>query len=558
MRHPRFGRMARPLVGTLMCTLTLAACGPAEELDAAQGVPAKELGEKQSEVVYGTDNRQDVYAHSNATLRLRAQQATVALMNPSDFNASNPNNVTFTGSALGTAYNLCSTERFRDDPTSAFCSGTLIADDLVLTAGHCVTSASACADTRLVFNYYRTAAGTLQTVTTADIYSCAAIVARQQGTVNGQNLDFAVLRLDRPATPRFTPAPVRTGNTALTVGQNVAVIGSGSGIPFKIDSGGSVRDTRSGTLDYFIASTDTFGGNSGSGVYETSTYTVAGILVRGETDYVTSGSCRVVNVCSETGCRGEDITYVYPAIRAYCTATNNGNTQLCSGLPPPPPPPPNSYAYTASNTNSAQQNTVDKTLTFAAGDVVELGTCGVDGAVVDGDSFLRLNNGAGTEVANNDDSCGGRGSYIKYTVPAAGSFTIRGGCYSSGSCGGTVVWKVTPGSGGGGTSGSFNFSASNTNSAQQNTVNHSVTAAAGQVLRLGTCTVSGGSGTGDTYLRLYGPTGTQVAVNDDGSGCGTLSYLTYTVPSGAAGAYQIRAGCYSSNSCSGTVAYTIQ
>ncbi|AKJ07333.1 trypsin-like peptidase [Archangium gephyra] len=557
MRHPRFGWTARPLVGALMCTLTLAAgCGPAEGLDEA---PAPELGEKQSEVVYGTDNRQDVYAHPNATLRLRAQQATVALMNPSDFNATNPNNVTFPGSTLGSSYNLCTTERFRDDPTAAFCSGTLIDDDLVLTAGHCVTSAADCTNTRLVFNYYRPAAGTLQPVTTADIFSCTSIVARQQATVNGQNLDFAVLRLDRAATPRFTPAPVRTGNTALTAGQNVAVIGSGSGIPFKIDSGGAVRDTRSGTLDYFIATTDTFGGNSGSGVYETSGYTVAGILVRGETDYVTSGSCRVVNVCTETGCRGEDVTYVFPAVRALCTATNNGSARLCTGLPPPPPPPANSYAYTATNTNSAQQNTVNKTLTFAAGDVVELGTCGVDGATLDGDSFLRLNNGAGTEVASNDDSCGGRGSYIKYTVPAAGSFTIRGGCYSSGSCGGTVVWKVTPGTpGGGGTSGSFAFNASNTNSAQQNTVNKDVTLAAGQVIKLGTCTVAGGSGTGDTYLRLYGPSGTQAAFNDDGSGCGTLSYLTYTVPAGAGGTYQVRAGCYSSNSCSGTVAYTIQ
>jgi V8-like Glu-specific endopeptidase len=546
-------------VGALACALTLAAgCGPAEEQDAMKAEEAPSLGTQEKPVIYGTDNRQDVYAHADATLRARAQQATVALMNPSDFNATNPNNVTFNGSTLGSAYNLCTTERFRDDPTAAFCSGTLIDDDLVLTAGHCITSATDCTNTRFVFNYYRPAAGTLQPVTTADIFSCASIVARQQGTVGTQNLDYAVIRLDRSAAPRFTPAPVRTGNTALTAGQNVAVIGSGSGIPFKIDSGGAVRDTRSATLDYFIATTDTFGGNSGSGVYETSGYTVAGILVRGETDYVTNGSCRVVNVCTEAGCRGEDVTYVFPAIRAACAATNNGSQRLCAGLPPPPPPPPNSYAYTATNTNSAQQNTVDKALTLAAGDVVEVGTCGVDGATVDGDSFLRLNGAAG-EVASNDDSCGGRGSYIKYTVPAGGSFTIRGGCYSSGSCGGTVVWKVTPGGGGGGgTNGSLAFSASNTNSAQQNTVNKSVTLAAGQVIKLGTCSVSGASGTGDTYLRLYGPANTQVGANDDGSGCGTLSYLTYTVPANAAGSYQIRAGCYANNSCSGTVAYTIQ
>ncbi|HWN69422.1 MAG TPA: serine protease, partial [Haliangium sp.] len=270
------------------------------------------------EVVYGTDNRQDVFAHPNATLRARAQQSTVALMRPSSINTSNPNNVTFSSSTLQSAFNLCSTERFLSDPTPAFCSGTLIDDDLVLTAGHCVTSASDCSNTRFVFNFFRPTATTLQTVTTADVFSCTSIVARTLGTVGGQNLDFAVLRIDRAATPRFVPAPIRPGNTALAAGQNVAVIGSGSGIPFKIDSGGAVRDARAGTLDYFVANTDTFGGNSGSGVYENSGYTVAGILVRGETDYVTSGSCRIVNTCTETGCRGEDITYVRPAIDAYC------------------------------------------------------------------------------------------------------------------------------------------------------------------------------------------------------------------------------------------------
>jgi hypothetical protein len=277
-----------------------------------------------SEVVYGTDNRQDVYAHPDATLRARAQQSTVTVMIPTALDTSNPDNITFTTPTLEVRRDLCPTERFLNDPTSGGCSGTLIDHDLVLTAGHCFATNQSCDSARLVFNYYRTSADTLRTVTSADVFSCAGVVVKRQSSS-----DYAIVKLDRPATPRFTPAPVSLGNRPLAAGQGVAVIGTPSSIPLKIDSGGTVRDARAGTLDYFVASTDTFAGNSGSGVYELGGYTQVGILVRGDTDYVPNGDCNVVNVCPQTGCRGEDATYVYPAIDAFCRVTDSANPRLC-------------------------------------------------------------------------------------------------------------------------------------------------------------------------------------------------------------------------------------
>jgi V8-like Glu-specific endopeptidase len=510
-------------------------------------------------VVYGTDNRTDVYAHADATLRARAEQSTVALVSADVLNTRNANNVTFYADTLRSSQDLCSNQRFLDDPTAAFCSGTLIDDDLVLTAGHCVTNASDCSSTRFVFNYYRTGAGTMQTVTTADIFSCRSIVARQLATVSGRELDYAVLRLDRAAAPRFTPAPVRTASSALTVGQNVAVIGSGSGIPFKIDNGGSVRSNRSSALDYFVATTDTFGGNSGSGVYETSTYTVAGILVRGDTDYVANGSCNVVNVCAASGCQGEEVTYVKNAVDAVCAVTTSA--RLC-GTPAPPTgntPPVSSettFAYTATNTNSATRNTVNKTITLAAGQSITLGTCGVTGAAATGDTFLRLANGSGTEVGSNDDACGGQGSQLSFTAPSAGSYVVKAGCYGSGSCGGTVAWSL----GGAvaapptGTTGSFTYSATNTNNAQRNTVNRTITLTAGRTITLGTCGVPGSAATGDTFLRLANGAGTVVASNDDACG-GQGSQVVYTPTT--SGTFTVKAGCYGNVSCGGTVAWSV-
>ncbi|MCY1019953.1 trypsin-like serine peptidase [Pyxidicoccus sp. MSG2] len=534
----------RKLLGALLCTLSVAACGPTPGAEPA----ATPTGTGKQPVVYGTDNRMDVYAHADATLRARAQQATVALMTPSEIDASNPNDVTFIADTLEDAYGLCSNQRFLNDLTPAFCSGTLIDDDLVLTAGHCVTNASECSDTRFVFNFYRTSASGMQTVTTQDIFSCSSIVVRQEATVNGRTLDFAIVRLDRAATPRFTPAPVRTAATALAVGANVAVIGSGSGIPFKIDSGGSVRNARASTLDYFVASTDTFGGNSGSGVYETGGYTVAGILVRGETDYRANGSCYIVNTCTETGCRGEDITYVKPAVDALCAASTSA--RLCNTTPPPS----TNFTYTATNTNGATVGTTNKVVALTAGQKITVGTCGVTGSSFTGDTYLRLYGPAATEVSSNDDACGGRGSSLTFTAATAGNYEIRAGCYSTGSCGGTVAWTIETGTPPAG--GSLAFNATNTNNAQQNTTNRDIALTAGQSIAFGTCTVAGASGTGDTYLRLYNAAGQQVVVNDDA--CGSLSYATYTVPTGAGGTYQLRAGCYGSTSCGGTVAWTIQ
>ena len=104
--------------------------------------------------------------------------------------------------------------------------------------------------------------------------------------------------------------------------------------------------------------------------------------------------------------------------------------------------------------------------------------------------------------------------------------------------------------------GSFTYSAIYTNSATVNTTNVPISLSGGTTVALGTCGLPGAWGLGDTYIRLYGPFGTQVAVNDDN--CGNLStYLTYTVPANAGGTYVIRAGCFAAANCSGNVVYTM-
>jgi len=47
-------------------------------------------------------------------------------------------------------------------------------------------------------------------------------------------------------------------------------------------------------------------------------------------------------------------------------------------------------------------------------------------------------------------------------------------------------------------------------------------------------------------------------VGSNDNACGSLSYLSYTVPAGAGGTYQLRAGCAANRGCNGTVVYTLQ
>src|SRR5690606_13166453 len=105
------------------------------------------------------------------------------------------------------------------------------------------------------------------------------------------------------------PLSIRRSGSA-QVGDELVVIGHPAGLPVKVAGGAQVRHLE---RDYFIANLDTFGGNSGSAVFNVHTGEVEGILVRGELDFITRNGCRVSNQCADSGCRGEDVTMIRAA-----------------------------------------------------------------------------------------------------------------------------------------------------------------------------------------------------------------------------------------------------
>jgi S1-C subfamily serine protease len=318
-------RVAKSLLSVI---LVAQGCAPAATDGTTSFDPSK--GEVTSRVIYGTDGRLDLYQVSDDSLK-RLADSTVALISNKDLSVSG-SSVSIKGSLFGSAYQLCSSEKFREQSTAAFCSGSLVGEDTIITAGHCIENASDCASVNFIFGYAVKSASVLPTsVASHEVYKCKSII--KQVLTNG-GADFAVIKLDRKVT-NHVPLAIRQSG-APSVGDELVVIGHPTGLPTKVTTGGKIRSVAH--ADYLVASVDTYGGNSGSAVFNASSGLIEGILVRGETDFVRQGSCNVSNVCKEDSCRGEDITKI-SIVKQYIPTDSVVN--------PPEPPVSSQYSVTA-------------------------------------------------------------------------------------------------------------------------------------------------------------------------------------------------------------------
>lgn len=255
-------------------------------------------------VVYGEDNRIDVFASPNPAL-VKLAASTAAMIAPGHLNNQPNGDVLIKGQTLA-GRGICENERFSKQITAANCSGFLVSSNVLVTAGHCITNENDCSSYRWVFDYKVSAEDQgAVTVPQTSVYSCKRIISRDLNSFTKD--DYAVIELDRKVTDRAPLTFRKRGKVATTA--SLAVIGHPSGLPAKIADNASVR-AREGK--YFVANLDTYGGNSGSAVFNTKSLVVEGILVRGENDYTTdeANNCLKSVVCEDDSCRGEDVTYI--------------------------------------------------------------------------------------------------------------------------------------------------------------------------------------------------------------------------------------------------------
>lgn len=277
---------------------------------AAETKPSQGDAPFRADGIYGVDNRGEYFQVTNPKVQILAR--SVAAMIPKSAitrTSSNPKNMQIKSVSLVQESNVCKEERFATQPVPASCTGFLIAPDVLVTAGHCAQQKIDCDSQVWVFDFaYFSQQDNVLVRPLSNVFSCKRIVTQ----TTTDEYDYAVILLDRPATGRIPLRPRTAGS--IKVGESLFMMGHPNGLPMKIASGAQVRSVSS---KFFVTNLDSYHGNSGSPVINSTTGLVEGILVRGDEDFVKAPtrSCNVSRVCKDFECRGEDVSKILPLIQ---------------------------------------------------------------------------------------------------------------------------------------------------------------------------------------------------------------------------------------------------
>jgi len=291
-------------------------------------------GVDSNKIIYGEDHRQDLNGDVPEKW-IEWSKATAAMVQAKDL-VKVPGEDYYSFGDDKLSDNVCADEGFADQPSLAYCSGFLVGENLLLTAGHCITKETDCTEKfKWVFDYsVNETTGELNKIVDANIFSCKKIISRELGVVDnlltrkgikiskdalttfsGKKLDYALIELTRNAEGR-TPLKFRKqersgifGLNRLRNGDELVMIGHPSGLPTKIAAGAEVIAKTDG---YFHANLDAFGGNSGSAVINATSGEVEGILVRGKRDYKydSSARCYRPNQLDDNQTTAEESTFI--------------------------------------------------------------------------------------------------------------------------------------------------------------------------------------------------------------------------------------------------------
>lgn len=250
---------------------------------------------RDTRIVYGEDNRVETFQASRMQQRLAKSTAGMIKTVKTIDTGSH---ILLPPATMETDFGLCNDERFSQQPSAVVCSGFLVGPDLLVTAGHCIPTKKDCESVSWVFDY-KVSKKTNRAevlVPKKNVYKCSSVIETKLEGKQDSSRDYALIKLDRVVSGR-NPLVYRTKGR-IKNGERIIVIGHPSGLPQKV--AGNAKVFSNSASGFFETNLDTFGGNSGSAVFNEKTGIIEGILVRGAKDYVrASCGARVNNVAED-------------------------------------------------------------------------------------------------------------------------------------------------------------------------------------------------------------------------------------------------------------------
>lgn len=172
------------------------------------------------------------------------------------------------------AVGFCSDVKFAGQPHSVNCSASLIADDIVLTAAHCIENLGiSCGEYKIIFDFALGA--NTEVIKKENLYECAEVLYYNFDQTMRAD-DIAIVRLNRKVRDRDV---IKLSMDGLKTGDQLSMIGYPLGLPQKADDDGNITSVDSKNIS-FKHNLDTFSCNSGGPIFNADGAQV-GVLVRG-------------------------------------------------------------------------------------------------------------------------------------------------------------------------------------------------------------------------------------------------------------------------------------
>ena len=244
--------------------------------------PFDEISTESSRGVFGQDDRKEVKDAEGIADFVRATAVMIPKENIVGNKVFGETLRELLTKQFGTS-NFDPNVKFLDQPTCAYCTGFLIAPDILVTAGHCFKTLEDAKKYVWVFDYtnelkHNSYIGYVE-VNPNDVYEVQEILGAEFSSTINTNEDYSFLRLKRKSERK--PYRFRTSG-GVSLFNDVTMIGSPTGLPLKVVQNSYVIDTK--PKEWFKNSLDGFPGNSGGPVFNNNGF-IEGIHVRGAAQY---------------------------------------------------------------------------------------------------------------------------------------------------------------------------------------------------------------------------------------------------------------------------------